>query len=1457
MTIRQFEVVALSIPVIFNKHRDHDPEGMMYALARHTKVLQHEAEMYRASLNQAGTVHDDGCECSDSHVHGHTVDPKEKFKPHPLVRPLVLRAAKGDTVQIRFKNLIKCRKTGMHLVGPGTDAHGDGSKAGNNSSSLAKFNEIRHYEWSCDHEGVFLFQDIGDPGGDEQGTNAHGLFGALIVEPEGAWWTDSTLDFDDPQARVDDGLFVDVHQRSLEELKSGQLKKPPFAGQKRSTRPPKYPDPKSSFREYVVFIHDEPEVWELKHKSEKEYRHCHEYHCAKGTHGGVAHGGAAHDDGHAAALQPLAAQPHTSTCHHGHMIGPAFEGLNPLCTPDSKYDVESHATVVHGANVPCEPGEWRVLAPHAGSLMCLNYRAEPMKNREHQIWERQAAGLLKTTVINEEQHHSSWMFGDPDTPILKAYMGDPVRIRLVHAGVKETHVFHLHVYEWHADPGNRKSPLIDAITIAPGTAHTIDPLFGAGNVQAVPGDVIWHCHLYPHFHMGMWGMLRSFDTLQTGVKGALLRDPGNAYWERYIGEYPDGSPITRLAVLPDRAPPPRPTPTKPGFPLFIAGETGQKSPVPPWPRDFGGIAPAARPEYDYRLPTALELAAMNATPRLGELFTYFPHPEKRSLWMDDLNQKSKLVRRDARADVDMNVSVGHGKITYNSHGWHDPDGHFYYLDSGQTSVKPEEPFFFRARQGDVLNLTFTNKIGFRKPQGPGCAADRSPVPQPALGQLEQMYFDQNIPPSDNIVVGGKTPAECGLHVHLVKFDPICADGAATGWNYISGPSDGKKMVYRWWCDEEFGVIFCHDHLFANTRQRHGLFGALIVEPENSVFLDPLDQTRHIITGTKAVIERADGKRFREFGIGIGDWIAMYDKDGKPLEAPEHPGSHGDNGIMCVNYKSAPLRERGDLPERWFFDRQKEEDQQLTFDTYPGEEMVLRVIQGSHEEQHSFQANGLNWRRFRKDAASPQRSQQTMGISEAFSFRIDQPYRAGDYLWRFSGQEDTWLGCWGRIRAHDQAFNGLWPIAQASAQPLAPPASSQCRRYRVCAVQETICYRDPPAALVDAQGLRFVVTAMAPPGGQEVNITPTVVEPMILRCLQGEWVEIELENVLPAGITAEAFHPRLPVEDDRNQPPISRHVSLEADLLTQCVRQADGSAARPAAVVTVPPAGKLTFLFHANVEPGAVLLQDMADIRNHRHHGLFGALIIEPVGTRPLAVADGQPTARADSPEAWTGARATIVAAPNKRVEECVLLLHDGIRYVNPVPIIDKGTGQPILNPPDMPGDPGETGPDTEDQGQKAFNYRSSRLDVAFAEVKSCKNEAGEEEHPNQHDRLATDWFPADPPTPVFHVASGAEVEVKLVCAADKPRNHSFHLHGHAWKEYAYRGNASVVHSTVDGLATGAARTLAFTANRQAGDYLYRSGVVKWSLAQGLWGILRVHPGAARPARTVRTVRGVK
>jgi manganese oxidase len=1418
--VRQYEVVAISIPVIFNKYRDHDSHGMMYALKSNLPTLQHHAEMYRNALSQARRHHEeDACGCSETTEHGHHVDPAEVFKPHALVRPLVLRAAKGETVEIVFTNLIKCRKVGIHLVGPGTDKDSDGTKVGENTSSLVKTGNTIAYRWTCEHEGVFPFHDMGDPDGDEDGTNAHGLFGALIVEPEGSRWTDSSTG-----ASVDDGLFVDVHQKKPEELRTAP--KTPFAGKKGSIRPPKYPNARDSFREYVVFIHDEPEVMEMKHRTEEEYRHCHGHQ----FHEAVTD----HDKNH---------KPDFSECHHAHIVGPTFSGVPKLhCEPDHAYHQKHEGHEPHFENEPVSKKnlrDWRLLVPHAGSLMCLNYRSEPMKNREHQIWERLAKKELKRTVINEEQHHSSWMFGDPDTPILKAYIGDPIRIRLIHAGVKETHVFHLHVYEWHADPANHHSPLIDAITISPGTGHTIQPLFGAGNVQAVPGDVIWHCHLYPHFHMGMWGMLRSFDKLQDGKKGVELQDPSGIYNGRYIGRYPDGTTIERLAVLPDREAPPIPTVKKPGFPLFIGGEVHQKSPVPPWPLNYGGIPAADRGQYDYRDATQLEIDAMNSDPKPGELFTIFPNPDQRSLWVPSGNSSntSKLVVRKGKgAQVNHKISVGHGRIEYNSHGWHDPDGHFYYMDNGESTPQPEEPLFFRANQGDVLNLTFSNKIGFRTPKGPFCAADGSPVPSPKLGQLERMYFDYNLPPSDNLVVNSEPLAECGLHVHLVKFDPICADGASTGWNYMSAPSDGKKMVYRWWCDEEFGVIFCHDHCFANTRQRHGLFGSLIVEPENAKFLDPYDKNKKIIAGQKAVIERSDGSRFREFCIGVGDWIAMYNQHCTPLEFPDHPSSHDDNGVMSVNYRSAPLKERGDKPERWFLPDQDT----ITFDAHAGDPIYIRLVQGSHEEQHSFQINGLRWHRFRKDPESPLRSQQTTGISEAFTFVIEQPYSTGDYLWRFAGQDDTWLGCWGLIKAHKWSkTDKLWPLEKSSAVlPKKPPLSVKCRRYKVKAVSQKIVYRGAPKVLADKRGMRFIAMETAAPAASKFTKikSTTPAEPLIIRCLEGEWVEIIVSNKLARSIKAEKHWPELPVEEHRDDPPISRHVSLEADLLAQYVRGAKGKIGRPQPPVTVPPGGSVTYLFHANVKPGAVLLQDMADIRNHRHHGLFGTLIVEPKGTVPLAVSLNKTTAADDANEAWTGQRATLLnQRSQKRTEECVLLLHDGIRYYTN----GKENEGKMPRPSDIPGDIMGEAPDTEDQGHKAFNYRSARIDNAFKKMKPCKDEGGKVQHPNPHDRQTWNWFENNAPTPTFNVSPGADVEVKLVCAADKPRNHSFTIHGHSWKEYPHRKAESSIISAENGLSTGASRTLAFKANNKPGDYLYRSGVLKWTIAQGAWGILRV------------------
>jgi hypothetical protein len=47
-------------------------------------------------------------------------------------------------------------------------------------------------------------------------------------------------------------------------------------------------------------------------------------------------------------------------------------------------------------------------------------------------------------------------------------------------------------------------------------------------------------------------------------------------------------------------------------------------------------------------------------------------------------------------------------------------------------------------------------------------------------------------------------------------------------------------------------------------------------------------------------------------------------------------------------------------------------------------------------------------------------------------------------------------------------------------------------------------------------------------------------------------------------------------------------------------------------------------------------------------------------------------------------------------------------------------------------------------------------------------------------------------------------------------------------------------SSEGALSSGTVRSYRFRANAHPGDYLYRSSVFKWVVAQGAWGILRVH-----------------
>ncbi len=87
--VRTFDIEAISIPIVYNKFGDHDPNGMLYVLKKDSERIQQ-----RARENFA-------------------MSPPMPYKE---VQPLVIRANAGDEIHINFYNRLD-RRASMHVQG--------------------------------------------------------------------------------------------------------------------------------------------------------------------------------------------------------------------------------------------------------------------------------------------------------------------------------------------------------------------------------------------------------------------------------------------------------------------------------------------------------------------------------------------------------------------------------------------------------------------------------------------------------------------------------------------------------------------------------------------------------------------------------------------------------------------------------------------------------------------------------------------------------------------------------------------------------------------------------------------------------------------------------------------------------------------------------------------------------------------------------------------------------------------------------------------------------------------------------------------------------------------------------------------------------------------------------------------------------------------------------------------
>src|SRR5690349_7968129 len=497
----------------------------------------------------------------------------------------------------------------------------------------------------------------------------------------------------------------------------------------------------------------------------------------------------------------------------------------------------------------------------------------------------------------------------PDDPsnVHHSYIGDPVKMRIVHAGPKEHHIHHLHAHQWLQTPDDDNSTYLDSQAVGPGFAFTTGIVHGgSGNRNQVVGDSIFHCHFYPHFAEGMWELWRSHDVFEAGTVLDANGRPVAGARALPDGEITAGTPTPAIVPLPTLAMAPMPTATVPGYPFFSPAVAGHRPPHPPLDTvDDGGLSrhiitggtfthSETRLDFSKELVTAVA-QSISETGTAAEVAAMVYHEQRlhpsfkpdgtpANFILNGLPRKPGAPFADPCIDDNGNAkgtpriykaAAFQLDIKLNKAGWHFPQSRILALWADvaptQAGTKPPEPFFFRANTNDCITYYHTNL---------------------APGVYEQDDFQVRTP-TDII----------GQHIHLVKFDVTSSDGSGNGFNYEDGtfspdevkervkairkqngcvgvesgdPRDGtftcpvgklhpffgtkyaQTTVQRWFADDTLNnngvdrtlrTVFTHDHFGPSTHQQAGLYAGLVIEPTGSVWKNP---ETGVTMGTRAV-----------------------------------------------------------------------------------------------------------------------------------------------------------------------------------------------------------------------------------------------------------------------------------------------------------------------------------------------------------------------------------------------------------------------------------------------------------------------------------------------------------------------------------------------------------------------------------------------------------------------------
>jgi hypothetical protein len=859
------DVVALDQAIMFNRLGAMNPNGMIYALKQDVVLID------PAKGLVAGNV---------------------RLRSDKRPRPIALRMNSGDCLRITFTNLLSplplsdqpaTRTAGVHVIGMElvNGIGSDGSNVGNNVPSLVSPGASTIYTFWATREGNNLMYSTAatTSGEADGGTLAQGLFGSVNVEPKGAEWYRSQLTADEMKLAQTgttaggqpilnyDAVYPIGHPKAgkpiikilngdtivhtdLNAVITGPNKGRFPVGTFKPNQTE--PDRERPFREFTVVYHDEIKAIQAF----PQFRDPVLKHTLQSVRDGFAINYGVAGAGAEILANRLG-------------VGPMFN-----CT-ECKFEEFFLSS-------------WTVGDP----AQIVDVPANTTDAKGNLIPGRKATRVL---------------YPDDPSNVHHSYIGDPVKMRIVHAGPKEHHVHHLHAHQWLQTPDDDNSTYLDSQSLGPGYAFTTEIVHGGtGNRNQTVGDSIFHCHFYPHFAQGMWELWRAHDVFEAGTVVDAKGIPVPGARALPDGEITAGTPTPAIVPLPTLAMAPMPTAATPGYPFFVPAMAGHRAPKPPLDTvDDGGlprhiIVGGTFVSVENRLDFSKELITAVAT-KLAETGTaqeiaamvyheqrlhasFRPDGTPANFVLNGLPRKPGAPFADPCVD-DNGLATGTPRtykaaafqldIKLNKAGWHFPQSRILSLwaDVAPTiaGTRPPEPFFFRANTNDCITFYHTNLVP---------------------GVYEQDDFQVRTP-TDII----------GQHIHLVKFDVTSSDGSGNGFNYEDGTfspdevierihairkqngclgkdsgdiRDGtftcpkakahpffgtlgaQTTVQRWFADDVLNnnlkdrtlrTVFTHDHFGPSSHQQTGLYAGLVLEPKGSVWKNP---ETGVVMGTRVV-----------------------------------------------------------------------------------------------------------------------------------------------------------------------------------------------------------------------------------------------------------------------------------------------------------------------------------------------------------------------------------------------------------------------------------------------------------------------------------------------------------------------------------------------------------------------------------------------------------------------------